>query len=283
MTLLIPSFFALFACDSLVSEPPAPEDPCPDISMDSLPGEYLLWTGGQAEHTLRIKVLKEEETWTAWYVGGGYTKYLMNGEERAEDVAFTQVLSETEEARYQRGERDKIRIYFQPYKKRCAMRVAELKLTQRDGKETKRAVGSGYQEYVVLPAQYEFTFRPADETLFLGRAAKDASVAAAQLKRYGTAAPATDLGEEVPVGLWTETTADGPDNCNYTMDLFFDDQSVQDKQGLPVTTVKRGKRHWYTEWYAPYSGNHIFEMYRYRTCGGEKTLIAVAAIEAILN
>ena len=101
-----------------------------------------------------------------------------------------------------------------------------------------------------------------------------------QLSRSGTAEPATELGEAIPVGLWTDGAAD---DCTYSMDPFFDDQPVEGKQDVAVSTVKSGRRQWYAEWFAPYSGNHIFEMYRYKTCGGTKDLIAVAAIEAILN
>lgn len=283
MTLLLPALFALSACDEAPRKQAAPMDRCPDITLEGLPGQYLKWAGGRADHTHRIEIRREGETWTGWYVGGNFTKVPMAGRQRADDVAFTEVFSDEDEAQYQRGERAKNRLYFQPVHRKCTIRVIEARLRLRDGKETEQQIGGGYQEYVALPKQYDFTFRPADETLFLGRAAKDAKVAAAQVARSGTAEPATDLGEQIPVGLWTSAAADGADDCTYTMDLFFDDQPVDGKQGVPVETVKASNRHWYTEWFAPYSGNHMFEMYRYRTCGGSKDLIAVAAIEAILN
>jgi len=284
VTLLFSSLLALTACDTQTADqaPAAAEDPCPDISMEGLPGQYLKWAG-TADHTRRIEIRNDGGTWEAWFVDGGFTKKRMSGAQRADDVAFTEVLSDADEARYQSGARDKTRLYFQPFKKKCTLRVIQAKVKMTDGKESEQQQGAGFQEYVALPEQYTFTFRPADETLFLGKAAADEKVAAAQLARSGTAEPATDLGEAIPVGLWTDAAADGADDCTYSMDLFFDDQPVEGKQDVAVTTVENGRRHWYAEWFAPYSGNHIFEMYRYKTCGGKKDLIAVAAIEAILN
>ena len=49
--------------------------------------------------------------------------------------------------------------------------------------------------------------------------------------------------------------------------------------------VEGGFRHWYVaDWYAPYSGNHHFQVYRYRTCPGEeRTLLGVDCLEAALH
>ncbi len=285
MTLLIPTLFALTGCEGQApQQASAPQDPCPEISLEGLPGQYLKWSAGTADHTRRIEIRNDGGTWEGWYVGGGFTKKRMAGQQRADDVAFTEVLTEADEARFQQGARDKTRLYFQPFKKKCTIRVVEARVKVSEGKETEQQQGAGFQEYVALPEQYTFTFRPADETLFVGKAAKDAKVAAAQIARSGTAEPAHDLGEAIPVGLWTEAAADGGEGCTFSMDLYFDDQPVKDKQAVAVETVKDGQRHWYTEWFAPYSGNHIFEMYRYRSCGGgERELIAVAALEAILQ
>jgi len=283
VTLLAPALFALVACQSAEPDKPAaPADPCPDVSLEGLPGQYLKWAGGTADHTRRIEVRNDDGTWEGWFVDGGFTKKRMAGAQRADDVAFTEVLADADEKRFQDGSRDKTRLYFQPYKKKCTIRVIQAKVRVKEGKETEQQQGAGYQEYVPLPAHYTFTFQPADETLFLGRAASDEAVAAKQIARSGTAEPATDLGEAIPVGLWTDAAADGGAECTFNMDLFFDDQPVEGKQGLPVETVQNGRRHWYAEWFAPYSGNHMFEMYRYKTCGGQRDLIAVAAIEAIL-
>jgi hypothetical protein len=281
--MLISVLFALTACQDSATDPSASaQDPCPNISLEALPGDYLKWSSGRADHTHRIKIVEDGGKWHAWYVGGFFAKWHMAGHRRTTDVSFTQVLSKAEEAKFQRGQRDKTRLYFEPYKKKCTLRVTEAKLKMADGKETERQVAAGFQEYVALPEQYQFTFQPADETLFVGKAAKSAKVAAAQVDRSGSAEPATELGEKVPVGLWTDAASDGADSCTFSMDLFFDDQAVEGKQDVPVEVTKNGKRHWYTEWFAPYSGNHMFEMYRYRTCNGNKELIAVAAIEAIL-
>ncbi len=274
---------AFLACDTGSSDPAATEDPCPEISLEQLPGDYLKWAGGAADHTRRIRIFREGEGWKAWFVGGGFTKVTLGGVERPDDVRFTEALAPSQQALFDKGDTSKVRLYFQPHKKTCSLRVIEAKVKLMEGKEKEFQQGAGYQTYVPLPDQYVFTFQPAGEPLFLGKAAKDARAAAAQLSRYGVPDPGHPLGEAIPVGLWTDVAADGPADCKYIMDLSFDDRPVEGKQGIVVDEVEGDQRHWYAEWYAPYSGNHMFEMYRYRSCGAERELIAVAGIEAILD
>ncbi|MBT3221573.1 MAG: hypothetical protein HN348_21030, partial [Proteobacteria bacterium] len=53
---------------------------------------------------------------------------------------------------------------------------------------------------------------------------------------------------------------------------------------VPAKEVKDGFRHWCFDFHAPYADNHHFQFFRYRTCGGgERELIGVAGIEAILE
>ena len=67
-------------------------------------------------------------------------------------------------------------------------------------------------------------------------------------------------------------------------DRYFDDRPLEGGQAIAAGAVKDGRRHWRHDFYAPYSGNHNFEMYRYRACdGAPRELIAVAGIEGILN
>ena len=68
------------------------------------------------------------------------------------------------------------------------------------------------------------------------------------------------------------------------MDLYFDDLFVDELSPMPAGEVVDGQRQWFHTWEAPYTGNHHFEMYRYRTCaGGARELIAVAGLDAILT
>ena len=114
-------------------------------------------------------------------------------------------------------------------------------------------------------------------------AAKNGQIAKA-LAAKGDPGAGAPLGEQLPVGTWSDAAADGPEACAYTMDLYFDDRPLEGGQGLAAGEVKGGERRWYHEYFAPYSGNHFFEMYRYRACeGAARELIAVACIEGILN
>lgn len=84
----------------------------------------------------------------------------------------------------------------------------------------------------------------------------------------------------VAAGAWSDVAADGDVACAYTMDVFFDDQRVE--ANVAAGAVKGENRHWYYEFKAPYTANHQFAFYRYRSCDGEKELISVAGIEATL-
>jgi len=71
----------------------------------------------------------------------------------------------------------------------------------------------------------------------------------------GTADPGHQLDEKLPVGMFAQASADGPDSCTYDIHLYFDDVPVKDRQKVPAGDVKDGWRHWYVaDWYSPLLG-----------------------------
>ncbi|MCB9764403.1 MAG: hypothetical protein H6739_31810 [Alphaproteobacteria bacterium] len=271
------------ACESEAPPPEAPaEDPCPEISMEGLAGDWIKVAGSKPDQKTRLRVLNEGGKWEGWFTAGGFTKKRMAGELRSEDLMLTEILTGARKEAFDNGQDAVQRLYIQPNKKRCAMRVVEVRVSMVDGSEKEQQVGAGYTEYLKFPEQYTFTFRPCDEQAFIEKAAQDWKVAKKQLDE-GSVSPVGSLGEQVPVAAWSDPAADGPAECSYNMDLYFDDQPVEGKQQV-AATEKSGRRHWYAEWYAPYSGNHHFEIYRYRACEGkERELIAVSCLEAVLD
>jgi len=264
-------------------EAPAVEDKCPEISMEGFAADWIKVKGNSGDHKTRLRVVNEGGTWTGWYVGGFFKKMTMTGVLRSNDLKLTEVMDGEAQAAFEAGERTKTRIYLEPNKKRCAMRVMEVAVSSGEGGE-KEAQKGGYIEYLPFPPGQEFTYRPTTEALFLGEAADKYAVAEEQLKEKGGPDPLTALGEAVPVGMWSDAEADGAaEGCAYDMDLYFDDRPLDGGQAVAAGEVADGRRHWRHDFYAPYSGNHNFEMYRYRTCGGGRELIAAAGIEGILN
>jgi hypothetical protein len=215
----------------------------------------------------------------AFYINGMFEKVHMAGEKRENDVKFTEIADEATKKRLKKGQDTLVRLYVEPSLKQCALKVFG---GRTDGKDAEEVSPKPF-EMVAFPPQdgVAFTYRLADRTLFLGKAATDRAVADKQRAGEG-AQPQFEYGD-VPVGVFTKATEDGGEDCTYDMDLYFDDRNVPALAGLPAGAVKGDWRHWYHLWKAPYSGNHHFEMYRYRTCsGGERTLIDVAGIEAVL-
>ena len=83
--------------------------------------------------------------------------------------------------------------------------------------------------------------------------------------------------------MWSDPAKDGGDeSCSFEMDLWLDGQKSE-HVGVHAKKVGPNGRKWFMEWNIPYSGNHTLEFHRYRTCGGERKLISVAAIEAVLT
>ncbi len=280
---------ALAGCPESDTAPAEPtEDPrlekCPKIHMDRMAGQWIKVNGKAADHTVRFELNAEDGGYGMWYTGGGFSKRVLEGERRDSDFKFTEVPEGKRKTDFESGEQGIVRLYVEPKLDKCALRVSEMEVKMKEGKEVEHPK-PGFIEFLPFPEGQPFTFRPCDGELFLAGAAKDKAVADKQTEELGGADPATGLGEAIPVAAWTDAAADGAETCSYDMDLYFDDRPVKDKQAVPAGEVKDGSRHWYVEaWSAPYSGNHHFQQYRYKTCdGGERELIGVSCLEAVLN
>ena len=295
LALLVVSSLAISACEQKPAEPEQVEDPCPKIALDKLAGDWIRVMGKRGVHQDRFRILGTVDAYEAHLIPGFFTKLHMKGTTRQEkgDVVFEQQLSPEHQKEFETGYRVKYRLYVEPYKRSCSLRVVLAQVQRKeDGKESEQPRTGGYEEFLPFPDDVEFTYTPPDGPLFLAQAAKNRGAAQAQLKQYGQPKPDTDFGEAIPVGFFSEATADGSPDCSYDMDLYFDDKPYtghrdhpSDAAGkaVPAGEVKGGYRHWYSEWYAPYGGNHNFEMYRYRTCGGKRELLSIQGIEAILG
>jgi hypothetical protein len=271
---------ALVACGDEEPVQTAPADPCPEISLDGMAGDWIKVQGSSGDHKTRLRVLTEGGAWSGWYVNGGFRKMQMSGELRTEDLMLTQVPTGAKKDAFDQGQDTITRLYFQPNKKKCSMRVVEVRLSMVEGKEKEQQVGAGYTEYLPFPESQEFTYRPCDDSAFIDEAARSWKVARKQLDE-GSVNPVGALGEAVPVVAWVEDPA--LEGCTYDADLYFDDRPAEGKQAVPATTVDGMLRFGADDWYAPYSGNHHFEIYRYKTCGGERELMAVSCLEAVLD
>jgi hypothetical protein len=275
--------------------PPPPEDPCPHIGLDTLEGDWIKVQGSKADHRSRFRITGTPGDYDAVLVAGFWTKLEMEGSKRDTDYVFEEVLSGKALDEFRTGYRTKYRMYVEPYKKTCSLRtvIATVEIKE-DGKEKEKPRTPGFEEFLQDPKQVEFTYQKPDGFLFLQEAASNRSVAEAQLKEFeGYPKPETQLGETIPVGVFTQAGADGPDSCRYTFDLYFDDKPYTGRRDSPseaagknlsAGAVKDGYRHWFVPaWYAPYGGNHHFEMYRYKSCGGERELIGINDLEAVLH
>ncbi|NOY26053.1 MAG: hypothetical protein GXP62_09295 [Oligoflexia bacterium] len=256
---------------------------CP--TMSTLAGDYLLVQGNTPDHKNRFRIIDDGDgSFTMWYVDGGFGKRVMDGVKRGQDVRFTEIPDARKKAAFQAGEEPLKRVYVEPRIQQCALRVTRLDVNRSGGKDIER--GSPLMvEFVRFPKTQEVTFHPCDGPAFIYDAAKSYKVAAKQLKDQG--APRSDgaLGEQIPVAAWTDAAADGADTCTFDMDLYFDDLPLPEGgKAVPVGDVVAGKRHWFVPaWKAPYSGNHNFELYRYKTCDGSRELVGVSCLEAVLH
>ncbi len=279
----------LCGCDDQTPAPagPTPSEKCPHASMDGMAGKWIKYTSAAVKE-YRFEIVEEDGGYTLWYTGGGFTKKALRGERRTNDIKFTEIPDPKRKAMYESGSISLTRLYVEPRPTDCSLRVSEMALEWK-GSEKEKPKG-GFSTYVLYPpVGATLTFRTCDDPLFIGAAASDYTEAQAQLARSGAPEPAHQLGEAIPIGMWSDAAADGDPSCTYDMDLFFDDTTAKDAAGnareaIPAGAVEEGRRSWLVpDWYAPYSGNHHFEMYRYRTCGGARELIGVACLEGILG
>ncbi len=275
--------------------PPPPVDPCPNIGIDTMEGDWLKVQGSKADHRTRFRITGTPGDYDATLIAGFWTKIAMEGSKRDTDYVFEETLSGKALDEYRTGYRTRYRMYVEPTKKSCSQRVVIATVEMKeDGGEKEKPRTPGFEEFLQDPGQVAFTYQQPDGFLFLHKAATTRSVAEAQLKEFeGYPKPETQLNEAIPVGVFTSASADGPDSCSYTFDLYFDDKPYKGRRDSPSEAagknlsagkVAKGYRHWFVPaWYAPYGGNHHFEMYRYKSCGGERELIGINDLEAVLH
>ncbi len=297
LTRVLPLMMAAITLGACAQEPPPPppEDPCPHIGIDTMEGDWIKVQGSKADHRSRFRITGTPGDYDAVLVAGFWTKMRMEGTKRDTDYVFEEVLEGKFADEYRTGFRTKYRMYVEPNKKTCSLRavIAQVELKE-DGKEKEKPRTPGFEEFLQDPKQVEFTYQRPDGYVFLDAAAANRSVAESQLKEFeGYPKPETQLGEAIKVGVFTQASADGPDSCSYTFDLYFDDKPYKGRRdspseaagkNLPAGQVSGGYRHWFVPaWYAPYGGNHHFEMYRYKSCSGERELIGINDLEAVLH
>lgn len=274
---LIAASLALAACNT---EPPPPEEPevpeqCKKIHIDKLAGDWVRVKGNSADPKVRMRVEDDGAgSYRIWYVDGFFGHHEMVVDKRERDLKLTQ---KDATAAPGGGPARKVRLYVEPRLQKCALEVHTG--FEVDGKEQ---IDPKTVEFVEFPkTDAVFTYLPSDSRLHLGDAATKRKAAEKELA--DEAGPKTDhpMGA-VPVGAWTKAAEDGDASCTFDMDLYFDDQLQADIS--PATPEVKGEwRNWAHTFEAPYSGNHHFQIYRYKTCGGERELLGVSAISAILT
>jgi len=256
---------------------------CPRIGMDTLEGRWVRVAGSAGDTTSRFEIHRDDQGYTGWFILGNFERIATRGVARTSDVAFTQVLNASEEKLYTAGKLQKRRIYVMPRQKSCSLKVTQVKVGMSVGAEQEMSMRSR-EEYLPFPEGQPFAFRPCDEHLYIGKAALKRSIANWQKGTHNAPERSHKLGKKIPLAAWTDAASDGDASCTFDMDLWFDDRPMKDHQAVPAGKVKKGTRHWLIqEWYAPYSGNHHFQAYRYKTCNGKRELIAVNCLDAMLH
>lgn len=257
----------------------AAAEKCPEVHLDRMDTDWIIESG---DPKTRLRIARDGDAYKAYFVGGMFQAVELKGERREKDVRFVEVPSATRLEFEKKGQKKRRTLLFvEPSYRTCALNVFIGSL-----EEDVENVPPKPTEFLVFPKSggVTFTYEPWTEPLFVGDAAKKKDVADKQLEETGAAKPDVEMGEAVPVGMWSKADEDGDAACTYDMDLYFDDKLMTEPAKVPAGKVEDGSRHWYHEWNAPYSGNHSFQIYRYRTCdGGQRELIARAGIEAILT
>jgi hypothetical protein len=270
---------ALGGCGAAAPEKPKePEVPerCRGVHIDRLAGDWVLVKGTTADPLTRVHVFEDGDGYGAWYTEGAFTKVTMKGKKKPDEnrVVFLEEPTPAKAKQVAANGARLSKLIVEPAIESCV-----LKVQQRRQDAAGKEIIVDKVEFAAFPKGVTLAFQPATEPLFLGAAAKDAKLAAKQMAELGEPQPDVPFGT-VPVGRWSDAAADGGDGCTFDMDLWFDDQPHQ--QAVAAGEVKDGKRLWYVEWDAPYSGNHYFEIQRFATCGGERKLLGIAAVSAVL-
>ena len=274
---------ALMGCggpsEETVAHAPDVPDQCKNVFLDKLDTDWIAMRGQSPDPKTRIRIFKDGDDYGGYFVNRFFQKIVLKGEKRDSDVQFTELPNDDKAKRVAKGETDLVRMYVTPKLTDCALKTS-IGTVNHKGKEK---IPPQTFDFVAFPElEVHFTFDPPSRTLFVGDAAKDRAVADKQLAANGQASPEHEFGT-IPVGMFSKAEDDGPESCTYDMDLYFDDQSVPELAAVPAGEVKDGFRHWYLDWEAPFSGNHHFEMYRYKTCDGARERIDIADLEAILQ
>jgi hypothetical protein len=273
---------ALFVLGCMGEKPPevdpyeeAAAKKCPAVHLDRM---NIAWVHGSGQPTRRMEIVREGEAWSLHQVEIAARPIGYKGEKREKDVRFIEIPSAEKQAFIARGEATLNVAYVAPNFRNCALDVF-VGTVDAKGKET---LPPRPEEYLPMPsAGVVFSFQPWTDAVFLGDAAMKRATAEKELAERDAPRADVQFGEAVPVAAWTQVEADGDAACTYDMDLYFDGQRVEEK--VPAAAPEGGWRAWRHLWNAPYSGNHSFEIYRFRTCAdGARTLIGVAGTEAIL-
>jgi hypothetical protein len=280
---VVPVLFVLMSCGGATSEvadqvPNVPEQ-CRHVFMDKLDADWIAMRGQKPDPKTRLRIFKDGDDYGGYFINGFFQRIVLKGETRDGDVRFTEVPTGEKAKLFEKGKVKLIRVYVTPKLKDCALKTV-VGTVNKKGKEAISPIGFDLMAFPKL--EVTFTFEPSDRTLFVGAAAKNRAVADKQIAANGQASPEHEFGT-IPVGMFSKAEDDGPESCTYDMDLYFDDQSVPELAAVAAGEVKDGFRHWYVDWEAPYSGNHHFEMYRYKTCDGKRERIDIAALEAVLH
>ncbi len=248
---------------------------CPAVHLDRM---NVAWIHTSGQPTRRFEITREGDVWAMNQLEIAARPIAYRGELREKDVRFVEQPSAEKKAFLDRGEATLNVAYVSPNFRNCALDVFVGTLDNK-GKE---ALPPKPEEYLPMPpSEVVFSYQPWTEHVFLGEAAKKRAVAEKELAERDAPRGDVEFGEAVPVAAWSKAAADGDAACSYDMDLFFDGQRVMEK--VPAGAVEGEWRPWRHLWNAPYSGNHSFEIYRFRTCAdGKRTPLGVAGIEAIM-
>lgn len=279
MTLLA---LALLACGTPESAPQTTADlaaeKCPRIGMDRLGGDYIVATG-QPER--RFRITSSGSDVLMWLTDPTVSNHRL-------ELVGTMLERDWRFDERPRGARAKLvtdggeqpkRVYVQPHPAQCSLGVT-AGVVGADGKE---AMPPKATEFLQFPDRDDvaFSFRPFDEPAVIGAAAKDPGTARAALADDPWTTPVAEMGDvTVAVFVDAATMADG---CTFTFDAFFDGQRVAEAVPVPVPDPKGSTVRWSHTFAAPYSGNHRFEIKRFQTCSGERELLAMAGVDAVLQ
>lgn len=254
---------------------------CPRVSHDAakMTGDWILAAGNPKT---RMRLLRDGDRTLMWYVDPSFSNHKLElvGTARDKDWRFDEVPVGRRKITVDAGGEPLKRVYLQPRLKSCAMEV----FTGTVDDKGREVLPPRPKEFLQWPEGQNvvFSFAPHRELLFVGEAAADKAKADAQIAATGSPAFEAAMGK-VPVGFWSDAAADGDAACTFTFDAYFDDMPVEGAGEQPAGEVVDGKRHWTYTFDAQFSGNHGFELHRYRACaGGPRELIAVSGADVAL-